>query len=244
MALTVTDRGVASDSTGATTYAITLPQNCTARAMVVLCLTCDNTGSLGADPFLAITDSLGNTWTSRVNGLYDPGAANFGLAMRIFTTPQNAGALTTSDTITIDFGAFSVPAKACALFEITSTGGAPLYVTGAAGAGGASNAPSIATGTIGIGNAVIGFAGCESGTDDWVEDADTTNGAWSTHQHTGVGTGAAGAALTAQSKVVTASGVQTYDPTKTTIVDVMPSWIEIRESLLDGGMGLGLGIGL
>jgi hypothetical protein len=68
--------------------------------MAVLCLAYDNSGASGADPYNSISDSLGNTWTSRQAALYDPGAASAGVALRIFTTNQSAGTLTTGSTVT------------------------------------------------------------------------------------------------------------------------------------------------
>ena len=213
MAISGTDRGSGANNVSATTLVITPGSTFTGvGALAVLCVSYDNSGTNGADPFASITDSRGNTWTSRVASLIDPGAANAGAATRIFESDMAAGLLTTSDTITISFGAFSVPAKAWALHEVTpSAGYKPVFVQGAQ-ATQTSGTPSITTASITSGNMVIGVVGRE-GNSTRTGDADTLNGSWSTLLSAGAGTTTSGQEISTQRKVVNASAAQTYNPT-------------------------------
>src|ERR1051326_8772503 len=112
MALSGTDRGQNSTNTaGQTSLALSPASNFNAGKMAVLCVAYDNAGSGGSDPFSSISDTKGNTWTPRQNVLNDPGAASAGQCLRIFTTMQDVGTLTTGDTITVSFGSTTVAAR-------------------------------------------------------------------------------------------------------------------------------------
>lgn len=234
MALTGTDRGTVavSDSTGAagTPWVIAVPQNFTAGAMAILCIATDNAQSGGvAFTSLTVTDSKGNTWTRRVSPLYDPAGTSAGVEGSIWTTPQDGGTLTTSDTITVTFST-APTAKTAILHEVTaSNGNVPVYKTGNVNTGAATGAPTVTTSSIPNTHLVIGCGHAEN-TDSWAGDGDTTNGTWSTHQHTGVGTTTSAISITSQRKVVSATATQTYNPTRTSS-DCILSWIEIGESI-------------
>lgn len=229
MALTGTDRGSGNHNTAATSVAISPTSNCTAGAMIVLCLAYDNAGSGGADPYSSISDGLGNTWTPQVAGLYDPGAASAGVTERIFTTTQNAGTILTSTVITVSFGSSTPTAKSWVIHEVSSnaTGGSVTIGSSATLPGAATGTPTITTSSLTSGDMVIGMGAAESG-DTWAGDADTTNGSWSTHQHNAAGTGATGMSITSQRKIVTATATQTYNPTLTS-ADCMLAWLQIIE---------------
>lgn len=228
MAITGTNRGTGTNTTGATTVVITPGQNFTAGSHAVLVLAYDNAGASGADPYSSIIDSVGNTWIPRQAGLYDPGAASAGVTIRIFSCPMLAAALTTSNTITVSFGANTVASKSWTLTEMTCTAGSILrFITGSVNAGAASATPTVTTSSITSGDIVFGAGASESG-DTWVTDGDTSSGNWSTFQHTAAGTGATGMAVTSQFKVVSGTAAQTYNPTLTS-ADVILVWAQFRE---------------
>lgn len=230
MALTAANRGSGGNATAATSITITPGSNFTAGALAVLAISYDNSGTQGADPFTTITDSVGNTWTSRVNSLNDPGAASAGAAMRIFTSTIST--LTTANTITVNFGA-STTAKAWTLTEVASnvSGGVASYLTGAQ-ATGSGTTQTITTSSIAINNFVLGALGQE-GNGTRTGDADTTNGTWSTAQATGFGTTTGGMEIISQYKIVTAAGTQTFNPTATPLGDWCIGWISVTEVIAD-----------
>jgi hypothetical protein len=204
--------------------------------MGVLVLAIDNAGSGGstaASP-ATFTDAKNNTWTRRINPIYDPGAASAGVETAYYTAPITT-ALLSSDSSTITFaGGVSVASSAWAFWEVAPAAGFTVgYVTGAAGTGAASGTPTVTTSSIASSDIVIGGGGAESG-DTWTGDADTTNGSWSTHQHTAAGTGTTGMSVTTQIKTVTAAATQTYNPTLTS-ADQILGWIQITEA--PSGMG-------
>jgi hypothetical protein len=241
VAFTVTARGTGGNSTGATSIAIVPGSNLAAGTVAVLCISYDNSGSSGADPYSSISDNVGNIWVPRQNSLNDPGAANAGNTGRIFDCAQNVRALTTSDTITISFGSTSVPAKAWALWEVkcSQNNCSTQYITGGQ-ASQTSSTPSITTGSITTDDVVIGCITREqNGTR--TDDADSSNGTWSTGQATGFGTTTGGAEIITQYKVVSGTATQTYNPTfGGTSADGCNLWVQYREVLgvgVEGSVG-------
>ncbi len=226
MTLVGTDRGAVSDNTSASTVSFS-PSGTIARgSMAVLKLAHDNSGSGGADPYSSIADSLGNTWVSRVNRLYDPVGVDAGICIRVFTCEVEYP-ITTSDTVTITFTG-NVTAKAACFEEWSCNAGfAVIYQSGNTLAGAATGTPSIVTNSVAITDAVS-CAGAAESSDTWAGDADATNGAWSVHQHTVAGSGATGVSITSQRKIVTGTATQTYNPTLTS-ADCTLAWILIRE---------------
>lgn len=215
MALTGTDRGQGStNAAGQSSLAVVPASNCTAGALVVLCVAYDNSGSAGADPFSAISDTRGNVWTTRANQLNDPGAASAGVALRIFTTKQTAGALTTGDTITVSFGGSTTVARAWTLMEITAAAGsnARFQSGGSGGTTGSSGTPSLGSIAPALGNLLVCCMGAE-GNSAITGDSDTTNGSWSTQQTSGIGTTTGGMEITSQRKVISGFPIstQTYN---------------------------------
>lgn len=229
--LTVTDRGTDQDESlsGDTTSVFSPSSNYTAGALAVLCVAYDNRGVDGADPFSSISDSLGNTWTSRLNLLRDPGAANNGMTLRIFTTPQDAGTITTGTVVTITTslnGGF--PLQLAATFIEVSGGGTPQYISGG-GTTGNSTTPSTTTDSLNTGEVVIGAFALE-GSPTVTPDSDTTNGNWSTQQYIrNTLAGAAGGYVTcsSQQKVVTGTGTQSYDIGLSAGGDWCIGWIKV-----------------
>lgn len=236
MTLTGTDRGTGTSGTAGLTFTVTPGSNLTAGAMAVLVIVCDNADTNGAaNSTFTVTDNVGggagNTWTRRISPLRDPGAANAGCEGAIFTTPQNAGTLTTGSTITVTFDA-STARKAAALMEVTASAGTVTYVTGTTGGGGSTATPTITTGAITSGNMVIGALFVEHGIEMTItEDGDSTDGAWATQQTTETGSTTSGVSVACQRKVVTATATQTYNPGLSEAADVVLGWIELTEVL-------------
>lgn len=120
---------------------------------------------------------------------------------------------TANTTYTITLSG-SVSAKACTLQEFS---GATTTLRGTAGSGtstgGTPTASTSGTALV-TGDLAIGAAGFESNAAA-TGDADTTNGSWSTvfNSSSSGGGSAANATSAGQYKIVTATGVQTYNPT-------------------------------
>lgn len=234
--LTGTDRGTGG-STGAATVTVAPGSNYTANSFAVLCLAYDNAGTAGSALIApsSATDTIGNVWTLRQNALFDNGAASAGMEIAIYTATISS--FPTSASLTITWGNGS-PVARFALHEFTSTLGGVAYVTGGVGtgvapSGGTTAAPSIVTSSITSGDAVIGVVGLE-GTDTFTPDSDSTNGSWSTHQHSSTGSGTSAVTISSQRKITTGTATQTYNLSNTS-GDTQMGWISVTET----GVGMG-----
>ncbi len=231
MALTGTDRGTGTHNSSSNTLSVVPGSNLTAGAWAVLVVAMDNPTS-GTD-ISGVTDTKNNVWTIRQLPLVDPGAAAAGQQGCIATTSQNSGVLTTSDTITVAHG--TQTAKSWTLMEVTAASANAIgYVTGNIGTSGTgTTSPTITTGTIPVGDMVIGCVCIEAGTTQTVTgDADTTNGSWSARQIAQIGTTTSGSCVTSQRKVQTTTGsAQTYNPTLGILGDLALGWIQLTEVL-------------
>lgn len=227
MALTGTSRGSGSALVANTPLRFNPQQNFTSGTIAILCVAYDNGGTNGTDSFSTLTDTLGNTWTSRQNILRDPGAANAGSVLRIFSTNQNGGTLQTTTGITMSYSG-STPAKAWALMEISSSVGSDkVSFVNSSSNQLATGSPSLAI-SCSNGDMVIGSVGREANSTR-TQDNDTLNGSWSTAQATGTGSTTSGHEITTQRKVVTASSVQVYNPTFSTSADLCIACLVLRE---------------
>lgn len=227
--ITVTARGLASNSTSSTTYVVSPQSTIAAGTLGVLGIALDNAGAAGASTVCntTMTDSVGNVWTVRQNGLFDNGAANAGVEIAIYTAPITTQ-ITTSDTVTVDFTGKSVTAKVVAFWELSSSVGTVVYSTGALGTGATTSTPSVTTSSITSGDAVVGFLGIENSAAP-TADSDTTNGSWSSQQAAFTGFSTTGITGASQVKVVTATATQTYNPTLGGSFDTMIGWISLTE---------------
>jgi len=235
MALTGTDRGAGSRSTGSeTTYVVSPSGTIATGSLAVLCAAYDNSATGGADPYSSISDSVGNTWTEGGGptvALRDPGAANDGVVARWFYSELTTQ-LTISDTVTISFGANTTVSRAYVFHEVTAATGSSVSAFGDTATTGGSTTPSVTRTGPTSGQMVIGFVAIERGTGTTVTgDADATSGAWSTHQVSQVSTGVGGMSITSQRKVTTATGDQTYNPTLGTSSDWATIILAIREQI-------------
>ncbi len=200
--------------------------------MIVLVHCYANSGGGGADPWTSISDDLGNTWTPEQTLKYDPGAASAGLMVRIYSTPQDVGTLTTSTVVT--FGGVPATTATYAFIQFAGDAGSTLAVVGGAiGTGSSTSNPTITTSSIPSGDAVVGVVGVRyAGTAyTWTADSDTSNGSWSTAQlKNSTGLSNPSWALCSQFKVVTGTGTQTYNPTLSTSLASGPAWVQIHET--------------
>lgn len=230
MAITGTDRGTAYISTNATTGTFSPASNFAAGSWAVCCIALNNSESGGgAYTVFTLTDSLGNTWTRRISPLYVSAGTNGGVEGAIFTTPMDGGTLTTGTTLTITTSV-ATTRRAVTLMEIVPGGGSLFYINGAVGTGSNTSSPTITTASITNGNILIAACFNEWEAAPTTQDADTTNGSWSTAQSNGGGTTAAGMWVSSQRKIVTATAAQTYNLTLDSTTDVILGWIELSES--------------
>lgn len=132
MALSASGKGSGGNATGATSIGIVPTSNCTDGALLILAIGYDNAGTNGSDPYSSISDDSGNTWTVGAYALCDPGAANAGVAFRLFYSYQDVATLTTSSTITVSFGSTSVTNKRWTLTQLTAATGYYAYTSGSA----------------------------------------------------------------------------------------------------------------
>ena len=137
--------------------------------------------------------------------------------------------MVSANTITVTFGT-ATASKTWALWEVTAAAGKYAdYLATGTGAVGASTAPSVTTDSIAIGDMVIGGVAYEYGQAPATSDTDTTNGSWSTRQNANIGSTTSGTSVCTQTKVVSAAGAQTYNPTYTNSSDWAAGYIEVDE---------------
>lgn len=232
MALTVTSRGTNKDKTAGTSYGFSPGSNFAIDSLAVLVIACDNAGTNGANPITGVTDNgTGQGWAQRQTVNRTPGSvANDGCSCEIWTQQIGSGRLNTTDTVTVAFGAVSVAAKAYTLIEVTAGGGTyARYLTGNTTSG-SGTAFTMTTASIANTDAVICGLALEDNSSG-ADDADTTNGNWSTGQASNTTTGGAATNIgtRSQAKVVTATGAQTWNFTVTN-TDWAAAWIEVYEA--------------
>lgn len=207
-----------NSSQAATT--ITFYETLAIGSTAVLLWTGDNAGTNGAVTNLpsSLTDSVGNTWTLRQDGLYDNGAASAGQEIGLYTSTLTF-AIVKASTVAITYTVASVAAKTVAVLEFTDS---TAYASSGVGTGATTTTPTVTTGSITNGNYVVGGGGAEAAGELWVADGDTTNGSWSSPIHIDNGQGGTnGSALFCQYKKVTGTGAQTFNPTVTSSDNIL-----------------------
>lgn len=213
MALTAANRGTGSNNTSGTTVNIVPTQNFTTGSTAILGIAFDNSGAQGSNPFnsaINYTDSSGNVWIPTYTFVNDPGAANAGVAAALLYC--TVGTLGTGTTIPITFTA-STTNKAWIFVELTPGVDfiTSFYSLGSTTSSNSTTTPSVSATPLAAGNFVIGFTAVEN-TVSITSDTDTLNGSWSTAQNQTVGTGTTGVTAFSQWKIVTATGVQQFNP--------------------------------
>lgn len=222
MAISITARGtrtILNNSVGGSlAYTSSLaPQNFTAGTAVV-CFAYSNEGGGGADGFTSFSDQIGNTWTLRLVQVADPAGSGAGTILRIYTTPQNGGLITTSTIFQLNWSRLSEEV-ALSFYQVNVAAGTNLNFINTTGASfeTTTSLPSVTSPSLATGNAVIGAVAYQHST-ALTADSDTTGGSWSAVQRiTAQGTLSGGGvnnaqSITTQFKILTSASTQTYNP--------------------------------
>jgi hypothetical protein len=189
------------------------------RDFLVVLIAYDNSGTNGVDPMtgtISVSPAAGavGASVSSQSGLNDPGVASAGLAVRVevfrVTTTIPSGT-----SVNVSWSG-TVVVRVVAFMKVSSTG----YTTyrtnsGATGANGVG-VTTVAHTTPSANNTegVLAWAGHEYG-EAITGDADTTNGSWSAVYGNFTGSTTSGIGAYFQSKVVTATATQSFDPSGT-----------------------------
>ncbi len=231
------------NTTSSTTLALNPEENFASGDWAVLVAEVDNSATNGlSHSTFTVTDTKGNTWTRRVSALYDPGAASAGFDGAIFTTAQNGGTLTTSDTVTVTLGTAATN-KVAVLHRVASgLGRAIEYVASGVGTASTTTTPSITTGSIGSGHALLCALLVNTG-DAYDADTDTTSGDWDGFDKWDEAVRYTDTSfakrLHVQLKSVYAAGTQTYNPVSAVAAACLPIWIEFGEVIFAGSLTVG-----
>jgi len=211
----VADRASANSNTATTTVDLVLT-GLTVGNYLIVRSAADNAGSGGnAVTFVPSNFSgtaMGTHTEYQQNN--DPGVASAGVTCNVSVIKIAA----TSGTIRLTYGASVV--QACVAEEwsgidgTTPVVGTPVKANGVA----STNLASVTDASIAAGNVAYGVVAVEGpSSDTYTQDADTTNGSWSSFNTVKLGTSIATADLNMTIyggyKTVTAAGAQTYNPT-------------------------------
>lgn len=188
--------------------------------MIVVFIAADNAGTSGANSISSVTDSAGNTYTQRSIINYDPGAANTGVTLGIYTTVVTNAI--TAGTITVNFSPNTTYKVAVAYKLVASTGTPAVRAVGSGLTGNeGSTSISITSSSLSLNDVIFGVVAFENLSGAvLVGDTDTTRGSWNTIDGTtsGLGTSWFGvfgspyqSTVLPQYKTVTGAGTQTYD---------------------------------
>jgi hypothetical protein len=219
----VTTAGSGNSATSTATLAFDCGTSFAVGDVIVVAISADNNGASGVSSLTSVTDAGGNVY-ELLQATYDPGAAAAGQTVGI-AWARIATALITTDDVTINFSPNTV-SKAAVVHKLDPDTGITLQkVTSGFTAGSATGTPTVTTATVTIGDVVIAVLAAESNV-AVTQDGDSTNGAWSTQM---TATGNTGTLLTssrvaAQTKIVTATATQTYNPTLTSCDNIL-GWI-------------------
>lgn len=240
MAITATVRYSNGGTSSETAFTFSPSSNFTAGTFAVLFVAADNSATNGAsNNITSVTDSLGNTWTKYQSPLYDPGSANQGIQGGVFTTSMDAGTITTSTTISVNFESV-IAAKVVVLHEVAPTTGYRIvYSSSGDGSGTTSELFSETTGSITANNIVLCACFMEGYYPLGYADSDTTRGNWSSRTSIGAGALTSGVNLVTQYKVVTGTGTQTFNVSVSLVCDMTGSWIELSEVPASAGLIIG-----
>lgn len=219
---TVIEMGNNNSTSAGTTLVITTTQSAAVGDKIVVAVAADNAGSGGASSIASCADSAGNTYVLGQTTNRDPGAANEGVT-HVYFSAQVSSALSSGGTITITFSP-STTCKAAMAWRCRPVVTGSLFHTGLQGFGqasGATTAPSCGFGSRNVHDILIGSVARESNVTP-TGDADSTNGSWSamTTVKADTGTSTTSIQIAGQTKVVTASGTQSFDVTAADAADV------------------------
>lgn len=214
MALTVSQAGTANSTSSSSSLAITPTTSFAVNDGVLICVASD-VSSLGSAVFGTATDTQSNTYTRLYSGR-PTGINNAEPSSAIYFAVVTS-ALSTSDTITVNFTA-SITAKAAVVRKITAASGYKPSNTGGATANGNQNtfytSRTISFPTQSAG-ALIVCVGAVKNNGSVTGDSDTTRGTWAAgiQETADTGTSTSSEICFSQTKIVTSSGTQSWDIT-------------------------------
>jgi hypothetical protein len=231
-AITVANRGSQNSATASTSIAVSPTATIVVGHMGVVLYAVDNVGTSGSTKVCPSTfnDTVGNTWTQRIDAIYNPAGAGSGVEIAAYTATITTQILTT-DNVTITF-LVSTSGRTVRLLDVAGTTG-PYYVTSAPisdllTSGQTGTAVSMTTGSIPTGDVVICWTGSESSTGTTTGDSDTTNGSWAANLS--VTAVSAPMRNDVQWKIVTGTGTQSYDITLGASADWESGWLRLSET--------------
>lgn len=210
----VADRDTENSNSGVATVDLVLT-GLTVGNVLVIRTAADNSGGGGSARSCTPSNQSGSamgTVFGNYQRNYDPGAASAGTTCNVIVAPITA----TSGTVRLTYGGSVVQAAVAeewsGVDSVTPVIGTPVGNDGAA----STNLASLADASVAEGNCAYGVEAVEGPSGDtYTQDADTTNGSWSSLTKVGTTNGTADTNQTTYGgyKVVSAAGGQTYNPT-------------------------------
>lgn len=202
------------DGTTRTSWQVTTTTIANVRDFLVAIIAFDNCGTSGAAPTLSIADSKGNVWTQAgsVNRTA-ASATNDGTTCFIFYCPVK-NTIPVGETITMTISP-TCPSKAISIDRFTGVKNVSPQIGSATTATGSSAVPTATTGSLTSGNLCVGAVAQEgNNASTYTEDTDTTNGSWVSFTAIGTtgGSSTANQKIGGASKILSATGAQTYNP--------------------------------
>lgn len=214
MALSVSQIANGNSTTSSATLVVTLTTSVAVNDAIVVSVSARPAGTSGAISISSVTDSKSNKY-DLIRSVRSQGTGNTGASVAMFYAVATT-AMTTSDTITINFSP-NTTEKAVLVHKITAgannvatvkfsatTAGGGLVTTLSRNMGG-----TLATNDLAFGLIAIRNNGTITG------DTDTTRGTWAAIvvEKADTGTASTSAQIGIQTKVVTSGGTQTMDTT-------------------------------
>ena len=234
MALTVTLANTGSQNGTASTIAVTLGIAFAKDDVLVALVACDNGGTSGARSLSTTATLSGETVTNRRANNHDPGIARAGTTLGIWTSVMGASK---TGTETITFDKASADYISVILWKVSSDTvaeqGGVVYGTVGGNAGADAATTTVTTGTINVGDVVIGCTAYEGNT-AVTSDTDSSNGSWSAQTTKLADSGTALTSMTCASQYkiqTTTASTQTYD-TAFTSSSVQAGYVTFSEPIL------------
>ena len=215
MALTVSQAGTANSTSSSSSLAITPTTSFAVNDGVLICVASDVSNSSGSAVFGTATDTQSNTYTRLYSGR--PSGVNTAEPSSAIYFAVVTSALSTSDTITVNFTA-SITAKAAVVRKVTAASGYKPSNTGGGTNNGNQNnfytSRTISFATQSAGALIVGV-GAVKNNGSVTEDSDTTRGTWAAgiQETADTGTSTSSEICFSQTKIVTSSGTQSWDIT-------------------------------
>jgi hypothetical protein len=223
MALSISQAGSADSIVSGPTLAVTTVTAALGDWLVVA-VAADNAGSGGAAAIASVTDSAGNVYDEIAITTYDPGAANAGVSLGIFTCEVTA--TLAAGSVTVNFSP-DVGSKAAIIYRVEPGSGDTIaFRSFGNGATGNGTDASLAASAIAAGETIFSFAAHETA-GAVTGDPDATEGAWSAVYSDLADTGATLTSMrvSGQYKTVAAAGDQVCDWSTSIARDYAINWL-------------------